>query len=102
MIACQSACAEHNRGLPEEETVELCVGTGHGRVLRIGDEDVWGREVNVASRLGEDTARSGEILVSEAMRTAVAAERPDLVFERLETARFPGSCWRFLPRGSGA
>jgi len=43
----------------------LCVGIGFGDVLRIGDSDVWGREVNAASKLGEDTAKSVEILVTE-------------------------------------
>jgi len=42
-----------------------------GDVLRIGDSDVWGREVNAASKLGEDTAKSGEILVTGAARAAL-------------------------------
>jgi adenylate cyclase len=46
--------------------VLLCVGLGHGTVLRIGDHDVFGTEVNAASKLGEDEARAGEILATDA------------------------------------
>jgi class 3 adenylate cyclase len=72
LIEAQWVCAEHNVGLPPEEQVLLCAGIGHGPLLRIGDEDVWGREVNFASKLGEDVARGGEILVTEAAREALA------------------------------
>src|SRR6476469_4854722 len=50
----QRACALHNERRTPEEQILLCVGLGFGRVLRIGDTDVWGKEVNAASKLGED------------------------------------------------
>jgi class 3 adenylate cyclase len=53
--------------LPEEQVL-LCVGMGYGRVLRIGDSDVFGSEVNAASKLGEDRDRAGEFLVTGAFR----------------------------------
>ena len=34
-------------------------------MLRIGEHDVYGEEVNSASKLGEDTAKAWEILVTE-------------------------------------
>jgi adenylate cyclase len=67
----QRACALYNDRRQPEEQILLCVGIGFGRVLRIGDSDVWGKEVNAASKLGEDTAKSGEILVTEAVRSAI-------------------------------
>lgn len=67
------ACAQVNQRRKPEDQILLCVGIGHGRVLRIGDEEVWGREVNAASKLGEDTAKAGEILVTSALRDALAA-----------------------------
>lgn len=74
-VACarqmQRACALYNERRKEEEQIILCVGIGFGRVLRIGDSNVWGREVNAASKLGEDTAEGGEILVTEAVRGAL-------------------------------
>jgi adenylate cyclase len=67
------ACAEYNQGRAPEVQILLCAGIGFGQVLRIGDYEVWGREVNAASKLGEDTAGPGEIWVTEAVRTALKA-----------------------------
>jgi adenylate cyclase len=69
-IEMQHACQRHSRPLAPEEKVLLCVGIGFGRILRIGDTDVYGQEVNAAAKLGEDTARSNEILVTGAVRDA--------------------------------
>jgi class 3 adenylate cyclase len=69
-IEMQHACQRLNIGRRPEDQVLLCLGIGHGRILRIGDIDVYGREVNAASKLGEDTAKSNEILVTEAARKA--------------------------------
>jgi class 3 adenylate cyclase len=55
----------YNADKADEEKVLLCVGLGYGKMLRIGDEDVFGAEVNAASKLGEDTARAAEILATE-------------------------------------
>lgn len=63
-IAMQHACEHVNQRRKPEEQILLCVGIGYGDVLRIGDSDVWGREVNAASKLGEDTAKAREILLS--------------------------------------
>jgi class 3 adenylate cyclase len=70
-IAMQQACQRRNAQRSDEEKVLLCVGIGHGRILRIGDTDVFGAEVNAASKLGEDTAKANEILVTEGARAAV-------------------------------
>lgn len=58
--------ALYNRERPDEEKVLLCVGLGYGPMLRIGDADVYGAEVNAASKLGEDIAKAGEILMTDA------------------------------------
>ena len=72
-IAMQGRLADYDRDRADEEKVLLCVGLGHGKVLRIGDADVYGAEVNAASKLGEDTAKAWEILVTGAMRDAIEA-----------------------------
>jgi len=74
IIECQRRCQKYNVDRAEEDRVELCVGLGHGPVLKIGDEDIWGREVNYASKLGEDLAKSGEILVTEDFQRAFLAQ----------------------------
>jgi class 3 adenylate cyclase len=81
-IAMQRACQHANEGRKAEEQILLCVGLGFGKILRIGDQDAWGREVNMASKLGEDTAKSGEILVTAGARQALG-ERTGVSFESI-------------------
>lgn len=88
-IEMQHACQEYNAGRKPEEAVLLCVGIGFGRILRIGDSDVYGQEVNAASKLGEDTAKANEILVTAAARTA-AGELGGVTYTPLHLA-VPGS-----------
>lgn len=93
-IAMQHACAQVNARRVPEEKILLCVGIGHGRVLRIGDRDVFGREVNAASKLGEDTAKAGEILVTHAARQAIGV-LDGLSYEPLDvTIHGTEACYR--------
>jgi adenylate cyclase len=57
-----------NLALPEGRELYVSIGIGYGRVLLIGEEDLMGNEVNLASKLGEDVAGYGEILLTEAAR----------------------------------
>jgi adenylate cyclase len=60
--------------LPEERRLYASIGIGWGPVLNVDEEDMFGDEVNLASKLGEDIAQRGEILLTEAARAeAVAA-----------------------------
>jgi adenylate cyclase len=93
-VAMQRACQALNaRRVPEEQVI-LCAGIGHGTLLKIGDDDVFGHEVNAASKLGEDTAKGNEILVTAAARAA-AGEVPGVSWEEMR-AEFPGAeiCYR--------
>jgi class 3 adenylate cyclase len=72
-IAMQHCCQRHSEKLPPEEKVLLCIGIGYGDVLRIGDQDVYGAEVNAACKLGEDSAKAHEVLL-----TAAAAQTATL------------------------
>lgn len=63
-IGLQQLLGQYNQDRIPEEQILLCVGLGYGRMLRIGDSDVFGAEVNSASKLGEDLAKAGEILVT--------------------------------------
>jgi adenylate cyclase len=69
-LAMQRTVREYNQGREEIEHILLCIGLGFGRMLRIGDHDVFGAEVNAASKLGEDTAKASEILVTGAVADA--------------------------------
>jgi len=74
-IAMQGVLRGYNRRRRASEKVLLCVGLGYGDVLRIGDDDIFGAEVNAASKLGEDTAKAGDVLVTSALREAVGDVR---------------------------
>lgn len=58
---------------------QCCIGIGYGQVLRIGPDLAQGAEMNMASKLGEDVARSREILITENTFRAVG-ERKDVRF----------------------
>lgn len=71
-IEMQRVTVEYNSSRTPEDRVLLCIGLGYGDMLRIAEEDVFGAEVNAASKLGEDAAKEGEILVTGAVRDAAA------------------------------
>lgn len=62
------ALALYNQDKSEAERILLCVGLGFGTMLRVGNTEVFGREVNAASKLGEDMAKQGDILVTQAFK----------------------------------
>ncbi len=62
--AMQQACQRFSSELQAEEKLLLCIGLGYGEILRTGDLDVWGAEVNAASKLEEDAAIAHQILVT--------------------------------------
>lgn len=97
-IAMGEACRVFDASRPPEEQVRLCVGIGFGKLLKIGDEDVFGHEVNLASKLGEDTAKANEILVTRNARQAIG-DPPGVAWEELAVS-FAGesACWRAKPR----
>jgi len=72
VAAMSTALARLNRGKPASERTVFSFGVGSGQVLDLGD-DVLGLEVNLASKLGEDLARPGEVLFTEAAVAAMPA-----------------------------
>ena len=65
-VTMQRCTRTYNETRSDEEKLLLCVGIGYGEVLRIGDADIFGAEVNAACKLGEDHAKPGEILITGA------------------------------------
>lgn len=51
----------------DDSDVYVSVGIGHGPVL-LFCEDMYGNELNLASKLGEDVAERGEILLTDAAK----------------------------------
>ena len=70
-VAIYDAFRALNARVPSEQQVEGCIGIGFGPMLLIDDADVFGCEVNLACKLGEDHARAGEILLTDAAHAAL-------------------------------
>ncbi len=97
-VEMQKTLREFNRARTPETEILLCVGIGYGEMLRIGDLDVFGREVNAASKLGEDTAKSGEILITKAaVDSTRAVDGVEFEFEKVE-AQVGGSAENYRVR----
>ena len=79
VLAMEQALRRLNRGRPTNEQLAFSYGIGFGQVLELED-DVFGLEVNLASKLGEDLARPGEVLLAvrgrDPPRPAAKAPRP--------------------------
>jgi class 3 adenylate cyclase len=73
-----------NTLLPDEQDMHGEYGIGFGDILVIEGEDIFGSEVNLASKLGEDLAERGEVLLTESAYRQV--EGGGGRFERLEMA----------------
>ena len=59
----------------EESDVHVSIGIGHGPVLLFCD-DMYGNELNLASKLGEDVAERGEILLTDAAKRRLKRKEP--------------------------
>ncbi|PZQ60672.1 MAG: adenylate/guanylate cyclase domain-containing protein [Phenylobacterium zucineum] len=59
--------------LPVGRRLYASIGIGFGDVLVLAGEDLFGDEVNLASKLGEDVAQGGMVLLTDAARGELAA-----------------------------
>jgi class 3 adenylate cyclase len=88
VLALEAALRRLNRGRPANERLRFSYGIGFGDVVDL-EHDVYGLEVNLASRLGEDRARPGEALLTPAAAAALDGQlRERLSFH--ESVRFLG------------
>jgi class 3 adenylate cyclase len=62
----QASLDAANTFLPDDWDLHAGIGIGYGPLLLVGDDDLFGSEMNIASKLGEDVAGRGEILLSSA------------------------------------
>lgn len=71
-----------NTTVPPEMDIYLCIGIGCGDVLMLEGEDMYGSEFNLASKLGEDLAERGEILLTSAAFENLEGDKQD--WEKME------------------
>jgi len=72
----------NHSGHASENPALACIGIGYGEVYAIGPNLAMGDEMNRASKLGEDTARGSETLVTSNVYFALR-NRSDVLFEQL-------------------
>jgi adenylate cyclase len=73
-----------------------CIGIGFGEVFAIGPNLAMGREMNSASKLGEDIATANETLLTESAYRMLE-HRTDVFFEKQTDARVPFGYLRATP-----
>ena len=81
-IALLKEIAIVNIDLPDALDIYISMGIGYGEVLMVENKDLFGSEMNLASKLGEDLARPGEVLLTEQAYQQV--ESTSHQWERLE------------------
>jgi adenylate cyclase len=64
-----------NSVVEEDRDLHGSIGIGYGETLVIGGEDLYGDEMNIASKLGEDLAGPSEILLTAAAHAALPKNR---------------------------
>jgi class 3 adenylate cyclase len=64
-LAMQHAFAASNILTADDFDIHIACGIDYGKLLVIGREDCFGDPVNRASKMGEDLAAAGEILVTK-------------------------------------
>ncbi len=76
-------------------TADASAGVFHQGLVWVLN-DVYGAEVNVASKLGEDTAKAGDILVSEGFYQSVSPRKEEN-WKKLDV-EIPGTsgAWKYV------
>jgi adenylate cyclase len=73
-IAMQHAFDAANILTPDDLDIRIACGIDYGKILVVGSEDCFGDAVNRASKLGEDVAEAGDILVTKEAMQLVPTE----------------------------
>lgn len=73
-IAMQHAFAASNILSSDELDIHIACGIDYGKLLIIGRDECFGDPVNRASKLGEDLAAAGEILVTKEVMKMIPAD----------------------------
>ena len=100
-IACHEAVYNNNVMLTELEPFQVCIGIGYGQMLYSESmEGYFGEEMNLASKLGEDTANGGETPITESVYAAASDELLQAFQRRnanVSGLAFPYHCLNFNP-----
>lgn len=73
-ISMQHAFTAENIMTSDDQDIHIAVGIDYGKLLIVGHEDCFGDPVNRASKMGEDVAAAGEILITQEALDVIPAE----------------------------
>lgn len=84
-----------NSVVPPERDICGSIGIGYGETLVIDDKDIFGPEVNIACKLGEDLACKSEILLTSSAYNALPAGQYICVPATFEISEMRIECYRY-------
>ena len=73
-ISMQHAFTAENILTSDDQDIHIAVGIDYGKLLIVGHEDCFGDPVNRASKMGEDVAAAGEILITQEALDVIPTE----------------------------
>ena len=85
-----------NATVPSNRDLYGSIGIGYGDLLVIGEEDVYGDDMNLACKLGEDLAGPGEILLTTAAHGALEPGRFDFEPKEYSVSGLTIPAFRFV------
>ncbi|NJN72416.1 MAG: adenylate/guanylate cyclase domain-containing protein [Limnothrix sp. RL_2_0] len=94
-----------NEVSPAERNIYGSIGIGYGKTLVIGEKDLFGAEMNITCKLGEDLAGQMEILLTPDAYTALPVDRYACTTKSFAISGLELECHQFqrclYPRISG-
>ncbi|MFY9555002.1 MAG: adenylate/guanylate cyclase domain-containing protein [Blastocatellia bacterium] len=84
-----------NTVVPPDRDIYGSIGIGYGATLVIDNRDIFGSEVNIACKLGEDLAGKSEILLTPAAHSALAPGRYACVPVGFTISEMTIDCYRY-------
>ena len=84
-----------NSVVPPERDIFGSIGIGYGDTLVIDEKDIFGSEVNIACKLGEDLACKSEILLTSLAYDALPSNRYICVPATFEIGGMSIACYRY-------
>ena len=100
-ILANQAIAREQILVADKTPYQLCVGIGFGQLLRSNTQGVYGDEMNLACKLGEDIAKGDELLLTCAAHAELPSETQSK-FQQLNTRHskveipYFGAIWQEL------
>jgi class 3 adenylate cyclase len=84
-----------NTVVPSSRDIYGTIGIGYGETLVIGSEDLFGSEMNIASKLGEDLGGKNEILLTTSAHAALPQSQYVCEPMRFSVSGIEIDCYRF-------